>query len=102
MLATNHNVKIKLCTFFGHFNVDSRKHLHGVLTLELYNLSTETNLLSNTSIDDLSKQLHKYKGICRYLKIDNEALYSDESNKIELLDNISQLQSLLKDIECET
>lgn len=98
MLATNQNVKIKLRTFFDRFNVGSRKHLHGVLTLELNNLVAETNLLSSTNIDGISKQLHKYKGICRYLNIYNEVLYSDESNKIELLGNISILQSLLEDI----
>jgi hypothetical protein len=101
MLAASQGIKTKLRTFFAHFNDASRRHLYGVLTLELDNLASETSMLSSMDTGTISAQLHKYKGICRYLKIDNEALYSDETNKIELLGNITTLQVLLKDIESE-
>jgi len=101
MSAASQGIKTKLRTFFAHFNDDSRSHLYGVLALELDNLAFETSLLSSTNTVNISAQLHKYKGICRYLKIHNEALYSDETNKIELLGNITCLQGLLKDIESE-
>lgn len=101
MSVASQRIKTKLRTFFAHFNDASRGHLYGVLTLELDNLATETSLLASTNIDNISSQLHKYKGICRYLKIDNEALYSDETSKVELLESITTLQTLLKGIESE-
>lgn len=101
MLAASHSIKTKLRTFFAHFDDVSRSHLYGVLTLELDNLASETSQLASTNIDNISAQLHKYKGICRYLKINNEALYSDDLSKVELLGSITRLQILLKDIESE-
>ena len=99
MSVASQRIKTKFRTFFAHFNDASRRNLYGVLTLELDNLSTETSQLAST--DNIAAQLHKYKGVCRYLQINNEAIYSDETSKAELLESITTLQTLLKDIESE-
>lgn len=101
MLAVSQGVKAKLRTFFTHFSEDSGSHLYGVLMLELDKLASETSQLPCSCTDDISVLLHKYKGVCRCLKIDNELLYSDVFNKVELLEGITTLQMLLKEINGE-
>ncbi|PSV44855.1 hypothetical protein C9J47_19430 [Photobacterium indicum] len=101
MLTTSQCIHAKLISFFNQYNDERKRHMYKVLTIELDILLTQTMALDSAQLDLVVAQQHKLKGICRYLKIENETIEFATENKSELVASTLILQQLLNDIESE-
>ncbi|GIU33091.1 hypothetical protein L2719_17570 [Shewanella schlegeliana] len=98
MRTASQCISDKLTLFFNQFDPSTKSHLHQVLSDELKALQHDTCQLSSNDFNSINALHHKYKGICRYLRIENEILSEHTDNKIVLLVNIQALQQSLEDV----
>ncbi|MCL1145919.1 hypothetical protein L2747_07825 [Shewanella marinintestina] len=97
MNLTKQNISEKVSLFFSQFDLETKKHLHKLLILELTALQYDIVELNHTDIQSVTDYHHKYKGLCKYLNLSNEEICKEPPTKKLLLVNIEALQQLLKE-----
>ncbi|GIU26553.1 hypothetical protein [Shewanella sp. MBTL60-007] len=101
MRTASQCINDKLALFFNQFDSSTQVHLHQVLSEELRQLHHDVCLTSSEDPDKISALHHKHRGICRYLKMENEILSEHTDNKVALLGNIQALQHSLEELSFE-
>ena len=101
MDSGNHFIQHKILAFFNHQQEGKRLYLLNVLSEELDCLFAQAQGLNASELSPLSSLAHKFKGICSYLLIQNEAVFFDVKSKQELMCSISMLQNEIKVVKCE-
>lgn len=97
MNLTKQNISEKVSLFFSQFDLETKKHLHRLLILELKALQFDIVVLNHTDIRAVAGYHHKYKGFCKYLNLNDEEFCINLPTKKILLVNIEALQQLLKE-----
>ena len=101
MDSGNHFIQHKILAFFNHQHEEKRRYLLNVLSEELDSLFAQAQGLDASELSQLSSLAHKFKGICSYLLIQNEAFFFDAKSKQELIFSILMLQNEIKVVKCE-
>lgn len=96
------NISLKLNEFFSCYDNKTKAKMYSLLTDELSSLLEGVHLLGSEQHREINDLQHKLKGICRYLKIENEIFCYDSVSKIDLLSSLYALQNLLEEIKIET
>ncbi|WP_028763920.1 hypothetical protein [Shewanella colwelliana] len=102
MQPANSHMLLKIKDFFNHYDNQTKAKMYSLLTDELSSLLEGVHLLGSEQQTELNDLQHKFKGICRYLKIENEIFCYDSVSKIDLLSSLYALQNLLEEIKLET
>lgn len=101
MLPISQCIHTKVMSFFNDYSEENKRRLYNVLTEELDMLLAQITMLDSTQRDEVAALQHKFKGICRYLNVENDIIKLAKSTKSELVANTLTLQQLLNDIESE-
>jgi septum formation topological specificity factor MinE len=101
MLPISQCIHTKVMSFFNDYSEENKRRLYNVLTEELDMLLTQITMLDSTQRDEVAALQHKFKGICRYLNVENDMIKLAKNTKSELVANTLTLQQLLNDIESE-
>ena len=102
MQRGNSCIRSKLFDFFDLYDSETKAKMYSLLTNELSSLIDGVHLLGTAQQMEINDLQHKFKGICRYLKIDNEIFCYDSVSKIDFLSSLYALQNLLEEIKIET
>lgn len=99
---TGSYIQLKLIDFFNSFDKSIKAKMYHLLTDELVLLIHQLYILGAEQQIEINALQHRFKGICRYLKIEHEVfLKEDHPEKADLLSNLYALQNLLKGIKIE-
>lgn len=101
MFATNHLIRNKIIAFFVQQPENKKHHLLSVLCQELDSLLEQAQMLDVTEVNGVNKLAHNFKGLCGYLKIQNEPVFHKISGKQELLLNILMLKDEIEVVKSE-